>query len=288
MRIGMFGYRPPGFYACTFNELELRNKLGPEIIHIDLSDILVETERIPHQEVQAVIKDLNNRFKIEGPPQEDLINTSKLYLSVRKIIEKERLSCTAIKCWPELKDYHNMGACFTLSRLNDEGIMSACEADIHGVITMFILHTLTGKTIYFTDILSTNDEKNTFLMWHCGSGPTTLAEDPSKVKVCNFSIEGLGRGITTEFPIKPGYVTIARLSTLKNNYRMFISGGEALKTKMVMRGNPLEIKLDNNMWEVLGKITAEGIEHHYAIVHEDVKEELVDLCKRLKIETILA
>jgi L-fucose isomerase-like protein len=285
MRIGMVGYRPPGFYACTFDELELRNSIGPEIVHIDLSEVLGEFDKVSHEE--TVVADVKKRFRIDGPTQEDMTNTAKLYLSLRKIVEREKLTCTAIKCWPELRDQHDMGACFTLSRLNDEGIMSACEADIYGAVTMSMLHSLTGKIVYFTDLISIDEKKNTFLMWHCGSTPTKLAEAPSSVTIRRFSIPGFGRGVTTEFPIKPGRVTIARLSAIKDSYRMFICGGEALKTEMVVRGNPSEVKLDSNVREVLGKIVTEGFEHHYAVVHADVKEELIELCNRLKIEAVV-
>jgi hypothetical protein len=68
---------------------------------------------------------------------------------------------------------------------------------------------------------------------------------------------------------------------------MFICGGEALKTEMVVRGNPSEVKLDSNVREVLGKIVTEGFEHHYAVVYADVKEELIELCNRLKIEAVV-
>jgi L-fucose isomerase-like protein len=286
MRIGMVGYRPPGFYACTFDELELRNSIGPEIVHIDLSEVLDEFNKVSQEE--TVVADVKKRFKIDGPTQEDMTNTAKLYLSLRRLVEREKLSCTAIKCWPELRDHHDLGACFTLSRLIDEGIMSACEADIYGAVTMSILYSLTGKIVYFADLISINEEKNTALMWHCGSSPTKLAEAPSLVTIRRFSIPGFGRGVTTEFPIKPGRVTIARLSAIKDSYRMFICGGEALKTEMVVRGNPSEVKLDSNVREVLEKIVTEGFEHHYAVVHADVKEELIELCNRLKIEAVVA
>lgn len=284
MRIGMFGYRTPGFYACTFDELELRNSIGPEIVHIDLSEVLDEFNKVSQEEAEAIVADVKQRFKIEGPTQEDMMNTAKLYLSFQKFVEREKLSCTAIKCWPELRDHHDLGACFALSRLIDEGIMSACEADIHGAVTMSILYSLTGKVVYFADLISINEEKNTVLMWHCGSSPTKLAEASSLVTMRSFSIPGFGRGVTTEFPVKPGRVTIARLSAIKDSYRMFISGGEALKTEMVIRGNPAEVKLDSNVREVLEEIVTKGFEHHYAVVHADVKEELIELCDRLMIE----
>lgn len=288
LRIGLIGYRSPGFYACTFDELELRKSIGPEIIHVDLSEVLRELDKVSEEEADAVVADLKQRFVVDGPTEEDLRNTVKLYVSMRRSVEKNKLSCMAIKCWPELRDYHDLGACFTLSRLNDEGIMSSCEADIHGVVTMSMLHSLTGRIIYFTDVVSINDERNAILMWHCGSTPTTLAEKPSAVRIRSFSIPGSGRGVTTEFPIKPGRVTIARLSAIKDEYRMFISGGEALKTEMILRGNPVEVKVDANVRDVLQKIATNGFEHHYAVVHGDVRPELTELCEQLKIQAVLA
>ena len=56
---------------------------------------------------------------------------------------------------------------------------------------------------------------------------------------------------------------------------------------MIVRGNPSEVKLDSNVRKVLEKIVTEGFEHHYAVVHADLKEELVELCNRLKIEAVV-
>ena len=92
--------------------------------------------------------------------------------------------------------------------------------------------------------------------------------------------------MTAEFPIKPGRVTIARLSAIKNHYRMFISNGEALETEMVLRGNPVNVKVDNKVRDVLETISLEGFEHHYAVVHAEITKELTELCDRLNIEVI--
>ena len=67
---------------------------------------------------------------------------------------------------------------------------------------------------------------------------------------------------------------------------MFITTGEALPTKMILRGNPSIVKIDVFVERLLGAIVENGVEHHYAIVYGDHKDDLVEVCGLLNIKII--
>lgn len=283
-RIGFFGYRPPGFYGSTFDELKIKILFGSEIIHFDLSRILKEFEKVSPIETKKNLEKILKKVKVKCLRKEELVSNSKLYLATRRIIDENGLDGVAIKCWPEIRDEYEKGVCFVNSRLNDEGIMAVCEADIYGLLTMMSENFLTGKVPFFADLVSLN-KNNIALFWHCGAAPLSLAGS-SKPEISQY-YRGKG-GVATNFPLKEGKkVTIVRLSYDKEGYKMFISSGEALKTEMILMGNPLKVKLKEDGDNFLSAILDEGIEQHFSLIYEDIRENLVKFCNLKGIRPIL-
>ena len=95
------------------------------------------------------------------------------------------------------------------------------------------------------------------------------------------------KGITNDFPLKAGRITIAKLDTdADGKTRMLIVPATALDTAPFLRGNPLRIRFDGKVPELIDTIIKKGFEHHYAVIHADVKAELLQFCEWLKIETV--
>lgn len=283
-RIGLFGGRVPGFYVSDYDELMLRNVLGPEVIHVDLSDVLLEYEKISDSQVRHDAERIMRTYRIQGLQESDIITSSKVYVAVMNIIERNDFDASAIKCYPEIRDKHEKGVCFVNSRLNDQGVVAACEGDIYGAVTMMIQRFLTNGVAFFADLVQINREENNGLFWHCGAGPISLARSPKQVKITQY-YRGKG-GASVEFPLKPGRVTIARLTEKDGRYALFFTGGEALETEMILKGTPLWVKLDAQVDSLLGKIFDLGMEQHYSLIYGDIEEDLAQLCDVLDIEAL--
>jgi L-fucose isomerase-like protein len=63
--------------------------------------------------------------------------------------------------------------------------------------------------------------------------------------------------------------------------------GDALDTPQRFNGTSVEVKLETDVSETLYKLMEEGFEPHYALVYEDVVEELVELGRQLGIKTTI-
>src|SRR5690606_41867410 len=83
-----------------------------------------------------------------------------------------------------------------------------------------------------------------------------------------------------------GQVTISRLSKSSDGYRMLIMRGEALDEPKKFNGTTVSVCLDGNAEEMVHTLMMEGFEPHYSIVYADIVDELKELCKLLKIDTV--
>ncbi|MDD5727871.1 MAG: hypothetical protein PHV59_04820 [Victivallales bacterium] len=293
-RIGLLGSRCPGMLDEAFHELELTRSIGPEIITLDLTELInivkaMDCERTK-EEITGALKQYGNP---DGPTANDLTEALKIYLALRDIAQANSFQAMAVKCWPELMHADIMSPCLAISRLNDEGIMTACEGDVTAAVSMLILYYLTGKQVFLCDLFEMSEADNSYFLYHCGAAAAKLAASGSDVRLAMHFRKykplepmTLKPGVIADFSIKPGKVTFARLTEKQGKYRLLIMQGEAVPQENIIGGNGMRVIMAGKVSTILGKMVKEGIEHHQLLVHADIKAELTELCRCLGLETI--
>ena len=291
LKLGLVGNRVPGFYTSDANELLLRRELGVEIELITLYELVELSRKIDPTLQQQGLVQLTQSASNNDASQDELDKSAALYQAFMQLKDKYQLDSFAIRCWPEFGDLFGVGVCAVSSMLNDIGILSGCEGDVYGTVTMAIQHALSGNLPFFCDLISIDGENNTGITWHCGAAPQSLCSADTKPQLHKHSIidGGEKKGVTVEFPLKPGRVTIARLSENQtgDGYRMLITTGTAIQTPQLLRGNPLQIKFDVDLPTLAQTLVYQGFEHHFSVVHGEIGDQLVDLCRVMNIEPIV-
>jgi len=89
-----------------------------------------------------------------------------------------------------------------------------------------------------------------------------------------------------EFPLKPGRITVARLSEAGGEYRLVVGGGEMLQAPLSFSGTAGALRFDRPALEVADQIIREGLEHHMAITYGDVVPELLVLARILEMPVL--
>jgi len=191
-----------------------------------------------------------------------------------------------VRCWPELREGMGLTVCYALSRLSDEGIPGIDENDVTGGTTQLIMHWLSGRATFNGDLRTVDIKNNVVQLWHCGSAPTSLASSMKHIEVREHC--QTRKGAVLEFALKKGQVTLAKLSrTLKGKNKILISTGKVVETP-VTRGNIANVKIDVPVSAFMDRLIREGFEHHVVLVHGDIKDELLELCRILRIEPVIA
>jgi len=119
MRIGMISTRPGEFWSVMFNERELLEKFGIEVIPIALTEIIALARDYKDKnktELRAVVKNIKEKkIDCSAIGEENLKKIVALKLAMKKWIEEERLSAVAIQCWMALPDEYGVAPCFANS-----------------------------------------------------------------------------------------------------------------------------------------------------------------------------
>jgi len=72
----------------------------------------------------------------------------------------------------------------------------------------------------------------------------------------------------------------------QGKYRLFVASGTALDTDQILRGNPLKVKFDRQVSEMVDTVIGNGIEHHYVVVHGDITDKLKQFAEWMDIEVL--
>ncbi|MCD6536136.1 MAG: L-fucose/L-arabinose isomerase family protein [Thaumarchaeota archaeon] len=295
-RVGLVGPRPERFETVTFNEAEMARKFKQRVVHQSLTAIIEEAKALKDDdpEVLKIIEDMNKTVDVSKVPREALLKMAKLERVLRKFSEERKLSALGFRCWTEIQKYYGISPCFVMGRLTQSGIPCACEVDIYGALTMLIQYEVSLETTppHFVDwTIQHPKDPNVFLSWHCGNAPPILA-CPKHTPTLNYhSIMYRDVGVessygTLEFKLKPGTVTISRLTEHKGEFKMLITKGEALEEQAEFRGSWTWIRV-KDLNKLYRTIIEEGFVHHASVIYGDYVEPIAQACKTLGIKTII-
>ncbi|MGQ9523923.1 MAG: L-fucose/L-arabinose isomerase family protein [Armatimonadota bacterium] len=276
-RIALIGYRVPGFYGSTFDELGLRKQIGPEVHHIGMAEVARKMDALSDDEVNKTLAEYKERIGAEDIGDESMRTLARACAAMDALCKQYGCSALAVKCWPDARQALGTSVCSVMSKLTDDGLMAGCEADMYGTVTMLMQYYLTGKPPFLVDFVYADAEQDTGVMWHCGNAPFSLADDKSKVRISEWP--------RSFFGLKPGPFTFAKLGT-DNGFRMLLTKGEALKSEMVFKGTTSVGKFRTPVMKLLDAIIYGGWEHHFSVVYEDVYPEMLDLCRLLGIRPV--
>lgn len=264
-RLGLIGFRAPGFYPCVFDEILLRKQFGIGLDHIALSDVTAALETVapksaPHASFPT----------IEGGtlPSESVVMMERYYAALTTVLERGNQAVFAIKDWPEIMGLDDPGGIWpALGWLLDDGHLLAPEGDVNSAVTMLMLKRIAGGTPFFTDVSVLDAAQSTFLLWHYGGAPS-LASDPTEIR---FGEEGR----EVQFTLKPGPVTLAKIGFHRGAFRILAFSAEVLPEKVTLRRAGAKIRTTNTSAdEIMQHILDNGWEHHYCLIHGNVIEEL--------------
>lgn len=284
-RIGRVGENPAGFDTCLVNYDGLKSQLGVEVVQLQLEQVFEGARNAAPDKVQAIAETIKTQVSgIAEMDQAATNGTLSTYVTLDEMASEQNLSGMAVRCWPEFFTDLGCSACGAMSMLTNKMTPSSCEADVNGTITQLILQWISGDPAFGTDLVSFDVDKDEAVLWHCGLAPLSMADPDYQPEAALHS--NRQKPLLFQFPLKPGRVTIARLSEATGAFRLVIGGGEMLKAPPSFTGTSGTLRFDSGAQAVMDTIMDEGLEHHVSITYGDHQAVLASLAKLLGLSVL--
>jgi len=168
--------------------------------------------------------------------------------------------------------------------LSDEMTPCSCEVDVNGTITQLILQWIGGEPAFGSDLVSFDLDENVAILWHCGLAPLSMSDPDVMPEGTIHSNRQMP--LLMQFPLKPGRVTLARLSEATGEFRLVVGTGEILKTPPSFTGTTGTLRFDSGSEAVMDTIMGEGLEHHLSLTYGDHIDVLLALGRMLKLPVL--
>ena len=279
------GEHPDGFDTCQVNYEGLADIFGVQVEQIALETVFDGARHADPQAVGTVMASLSGRITgLDDMDTDAVRGTVGSYLTLRELAEQRELAGMAVRCWPQFFTDLGCAACGALSLMNDDLLPSACETDINGTITQLMLQWISGEAAFGSDIVSFDTEADNAVFWHCGKAPLAMCDPEFTPRATIHSNRRLP--LLMEFPLKPGRVTLARLSEATGGYRLVIGGAEVLRAPLSYSGTSGVLRFDRPAGDVLDILMTEGLEHHLALTYGDHVPALLSLAQMLNLPVL--
>ncbi|HNX92603.1 MAG TPA: hypothetical protein PLP05_08885 [Sedimentisphaerales bacterium] len=255
-KIGFGGYRVRGMTEVSANEFALKKTIGPRIVNLDMPSLLKRAGEVSPEQAEELWRDVIARSGCCKVTDEDGLDSIKVYMAVKELVDEFDIDALALGCYPDL-----MGrVCLAGSLLADEGIPVACEGDVHGAVGQLILTLLSEQPTHNTDWLEPLED-GSVVFTHCGNGSFSLAEKPGDITLSPVRL--MHQGCCSLFTSRPGPITMLSIIPCGAKYQIAMLEGQAVSTEMVFPGNPLRVKFETSTERIIDWIHSEGIGHHW-------------------------
>ncbi len=284
-RIGVVGEPPIGFEPCAGNIDEMRDITGIEVDRVPLPTLFAEADATPASVRTATIERVRSAMDLDADTASAGLDESvALHAGLRTLADRYGWSALATRCWPECMTEYGGAVCTPMAMLTEDGVPGVCEADLYGAATALLLREIGGSDPFVADLVDSDEGDDTSVVWHCGVASVTLA-DPD-VRPVAITHPNRHRALANQFALRPGRVTIARLSQAGGDLSMVIGGGEILQRPRPFQGTCAVLRWDQPVASVLATVFGRGLEHHVGIVYGEHRAALDSLAAAWDIPVI--
>lgn len=284
-RIGIIGAPPSGFEPCGGDDEEIATAFGVQVVRLELDDLFSEAKAAGCARVDGVVDRISTTLSLDrGLSRSDVEPSARLYCAMRQFVDGDELAAVATRCWPECMADFGGAACTPHAMLTEDRIPGVCEADVLGAVTALVLQRVAGTDPFIADLVDVDESDDTSVLWHCGVASSRLAA-PGDIAVGTVH-PNRRIPLVNQFALRPGRVTVARLSQCSGGLHVVLAGGEMLDRPRPYDGTCGTIRWDRPVRDVAGSIFGLGVEHHLGVIYGDHRDVLVELARRWDMPVI--
>ena len=287
-RCGMAGYRDMNLYGTLYDGGSLKRQIGPEIETFEMLEIEQRYQKLSDSEIQDVIDRCMSKWNFVKPANpESMKKAAGYYLAIKSICDERGYEAISLKDVDGMKKLLGFPPAPIFMLLADEeNLCTVPENDSLGNITQLIVKYLTGQCAFYLEFYEFFTDR--VLAGVPDYIPAEVADGGVTVMPAAFG--ELSEGILNVSKVKPGKVTMCRLTCDDGQYYMHMVTGEGITprkweeagwTQPAPQLPGLEILLDD-----VETFAQNVMCQHYIISYGDNTEVIENLCDMLGIQVI--
>jgi L-fucose isomerase-like protein len=284
-KITVVGQHPDGFDTCEYDEKLLFDLAGMRVETVQLGRLFDKARAMDPDRVGAARAGAAEQLEgLDGVDQQQLDRSFRVFCALEDVQQESRAKGLAVRCWPEMFTEYGCAACGPMAMMNQKQVPAACEADVHGSLSQLVLQELAGEPAWMADLVDITPADDTAVLWHCGLAPLSMRDPDAHAEATIHTNRRMP--LLHQFPIKPGRVTLARLSRARNETKLMIAGAEVIRAPMAFTGCSGTVRFDRPAADVGRTIMEEGLEHHFALAYGDHRPALRAVAARWKLPVL--
>ena len=258
---------------------------GVTFVPIEFGELTAAYAEADH-EVAGACADrwMTTAGEVVEPTRDEIEKSAKMYVAMKQLTEKHGAVGISVNCLGGFYGGHMEAyPCLGFSQMNNEGMVGGCEADQMSALTMATMGALVGRPGFISDpVIDTS--KNQIIYAHCVAmtrpfGPAGAA-NPFRIRT--HSEDRKGASIQSLLP--SGYMTTTLELNPLTKQVLFHQAKSA-------GNNPSDMacrtKLEGVVKGDIEKLTEQWrMGWHRVTFYGDLRDQVVELCDRLKLELI--
>ena len=290
LRIGAIGARPAAFNTVRYSERILETN-GISIEPIDLSEIFGRINKMKDSDdaAQAKLAAIKSYVTTSGIPDSALLKMAKLGAVIDGWMKQTAVTISAVQCWTSMEEVFGVVPCTIMSMMSNDLIPSACEVDVPGTMSMYILALASGSPSALLDWNNNyGSHPDKCVCFHCSNLPKHFFKE---VKMDFQEIIAGTVGKENAFGtcvgrVKAGGMSFARYSTddRRGVIRGYTGAGKFTDDPLTTFGGAGVAEIPQ-LQKLLKYICREGFEHHVAANFSDVSKAVHEAARYLGWES---
>ena len=279
LRIGAIGARPTAFNTVRYSE-RIFETSGITIETIDLSEIFGRINRMKDNDdaAQGKLAAIKKYVTTSGISDEALMKMAKLGAVIDGWMKNSHIQISAVQCWTSMEEFFGVVPCTIMSMMSNELIPSACEVDVPGTLSMYMLALASGTPSALLDWNNNyGNDPNKCVCFHCSNLPKHFFKD---VRMDYQEIIAGTVGKENTFGtcvgrVKAGQMCFARYSTddRRGIVRGYTGAGRFTDDPLETFGGAGVAEIPQ-LQKLLKFICREGFEHHVAANFSEVSKAI--------------
>jgi L-fucose isomerase-like protein len=141
----------------------IKEKLGIELEYVKSEEVIERWKKVGAERVRPLVENwMKGAERIVEPGEEDVVSVAKLYFVMKDLLEEKNAKAVTMAYGENPLPV----PCFAYTNLRDEGVPSACEADIISLLSMVMLNYVAQKPCFMGNTF-VDATDGTLIITHC-------------------------------------------------------------------------------------------------------------------------